>query len=236
MDGYLGYYIVGGAVTLISWLVRQRFQSVLGKLSKIGTRAGMTGREIAEKMLNDNGISDVKVVSTGGMLTDHYNPGNKTVNLSQAVYNERSITAAAVAAHEVGHAIQHATAYPMLKFRSAIVPVVSISSKFGPLAIAAGLGIMQMAMQMGQTVFLIGILLFAASTVFSLITLPVEFDASKRALAWLDSSGLSVGEEHEQAQKGLKWAAMTYVVAALTQLAYLIYYLSIFMRMRGGRR
>ena len=235
MNAYLGYYIIGGAVTLISWLVRQRFQSVLGKLSRIHTQSGMTGREVAERMLQDHGIQDVQVISTGGRLTDHYNPGNKTVNLSQAVYNERSITAAAVAAHEVGHAVQHATAYSMLKFRSAIVPVVSISSRFGPLAIAAGIGIMHMASQMGMTIFLIGILLFAASTLFSLITLPVEFDASKRALAWLESSGLSRGQEHEQAQKGLRWAAMTYVVAALTQLAYLLYYLMLFARMRGRR-
>jgi len=218
--------------TLISWLLRQRFQAVLKKLSSIQTRSGLTGKEIAERMLNDNGIHDVKIISTGGMLTDHYNPANKTVNLSQAVYGERNVTAAAVAAHECGHAIQHASSYHFLKLRSAIVPVVSISSKIGPIAIAIGLGLMQAASQLGGLVFLAGIILFSASTLFSLITLPVEFDASKRALAWLDQSGLTEGQEHEKAVQGLRWAAMTYVVAALTQLAYLLYYLLIFMKRR----
>ena len=227
------FILIGGVVTLISWLVRQRFQSVMKKISRVQTRSGLSGKEIAERMLRDNGIHDVQVISTRGMLTDHYNPGNKTVNLSQAVYDERNVTAAAVAAHEVGHAVQHATSYSFLKFRSAIVPVVSISSRFGPLAIAIGIGMMQGAMQIGGLVATVGLLLFAASTLFSLITLPVEFDASKRALAWLEDTGLTQGEEHEKAVQGLRWAAMTYVVAALTQLAYLIYYLSIFMRARS---
>lgn len=226
------YLIIGGLVTFISWLVRQRFQSVLKKLSNIQTRSGLSGKEIAERMLRDNGISDVQVISTRGMLTDHYNPSNKTVNLSEAVYAERNVTAAAVAAHEVGHAVQHATSYSFLKMRSAIVPVVSISSKIGPVAIAIGLGLMQAASQLGGMVFLVGIILFSGSTIFSLITLPVEFDASKRALAWLDQAGLTEGEEHEKAIQGLRWAAMTYVVAALTQLAYLLYYIFIFMRRR----
>ncbi|MEM6799872.1 MAG: zinc metallopeptidase [Bacteroidota bacterium] len=228
----MSYLMVGGLVTLISWLVRQRFQSVMKNISRVQTRSGLSGKEIAERMLRDNGIHDVQVISTGGMLTDHYNPGNKTVNLSQAVYGERNVTAAAVAAHEVGHAVQHATSYSFLKFRSAIVPVVSISSRIGPMAIAIGIGLMQAASQIGGTVFLIGIILFSASTLFSLITLPVEFDASRRALAWLDQSGLTEGEEHEKAVQGLRWAAMTYVVAALTQLAYLVYYIFIFMRAR----
>lgn len=226
------YYIIGGLVTFISWIVRQRFQSVLKKLSNIQTRSGLSGKEIAEQMLADNGITDVQVISTGGMLTDHYNPSNKTVNLSQAVYGERNVTAAAVAAHEVGHAVQHATSYSFLKLRSSIVPVVSISSKIGPVAIAIGIGLMQAASQIGGTVFLVGIVLFSASAFFSLVTLPVEFDASKRALAWLDQSGLTQGEEHDKAVQGLRWAAMTYVIAALTQLAYLVYYLFIFMKSR----
>ena len=225
--------IIGGVVTLISWLVRQRFQSVMNNISRVPMQAGMTGREIAERMLREYGIHDVQVISTRGMLTDHYNPTNRTVNLSEAVYNQRNVTAAAVAAHECGHAVQHATAYGPLKFRSAIVPVVSISSRIGPLAIAAGIGMLEVASRLGVVVFGIGLALFAASTLFSLITLPVEFDASKRALAWLDKSGLSSGREHEQARKGLRWAAMTYVVAAVTQLAYLIYYLLIFARMRS---
>ena len=182
--------IIGGAVTLISWLVRQRFQSVMNSISRVPIQAGMTGREIAERMLREYGIHDVQVISTRGMLTDHYNPSNRTVNLSEAVYNQRNITAAAVAAHECGHAVQHATAYGPLKFRSAIVPVVSISSRIGPLAIAAGIGMLEVASRLGVVVFGVGLALFAASTIFSLITLPVEFDASKRALAWLDKSGL----------------------------------------------
>lgn len=226
------YYIIGGLVTFVSWLVRQRFQSVLKKLSNVQTQAGLSGKEIAERMLRDNGITDVQVISTRGRLTDHYNPSNKTVNLSESVYGERNVTAAAVAAHEVGHAVQHATSYSFLKMRSAIVPVVSISSKIGPVAIAIGLGLMQAASQIGGTVFLVGIILFSGATIFSLVTLPVEFDASKRALAWLDESGLTQGEEHEKSKQGLKWAAMTYVVAAFTQLAYLFYYISIFMRSR----
>ncbi|MEL6674742.1 MAG: zinc metallopeptidase [Bacteroidota bacterium] len=230
------YYLIGGVVTLLSWLVRQRFQSVMKQISRIGTRSGLSGKEIAEKMLADHGIHDVQVISVRGQLTDHYNPGNRTVNLSEAVYAERSVTAAAVAAHEVGHAVQHATKYSFLQFRSAIVPVVSISSRFGPIAIAAGIGLMGAAMQMGYTVFLVGVLLFGASALFSLITLPVEFDASRRALAWMEDTGLSRGEELEQAKKGLRWAAMTYVIAALTQLAYLLYYIYLLMQMQNRRR
>ncbi|MEM6261791.1 MAG: zinc metallopeptidase [Bacteroidota bacterium] len=221
-------YIIGIVAMLASTVVRNRFQATLNKLSQIPTSSGMSGREIAERMLADYGIQDVQVVSTGGMLTDHYNPGNKTVNLSEAVYNQRSITAAAVAAHEVGHAVQHATAYSFLKFRSAIVPVVSLSSKVSPWVLMAGI----VMLESFPAILGVGLILLAASTLFSLITLPVEFDASKRAVAWLDRVQITRGEETDQAKKGLKWAAMTYVVAALTSLATLLYYLSIFMQRR----
>ncbi|MEM6766304.1 MAG: zinc metallopeptidase [Bacteroidota bacterium] len=224
-----GYIIIGIVATLVSTLVRNRMMATMKKLSKIGTRSGLSGREIAEKMLADNGIGDVEVVPAKGMLTDHYNPANRTVNLSEAVYHERSVTAAAVAAHEVGHAVQHATAYPMLQFRSGIVPIVNIANRVSPLLIMGGLFLGALG-SISDLILLIGIGLFAVSTLFSFITLPVEFDASKRALAWIESSGISTGEEKELAEKGLWWAAMTYVVAALTSLAYLLYYLSILNR------
>ncbi len=224
------FYIIGIGLFLLSGLVRWRFTSVMKQLSRIGTNSGLTGREVAEQMLRDYGIHDVQVISVGGQLTDHYNPQKRTVNLSEAVFNERSITAAAVAAHECGHAVQHATQYAFLQFRSSLVPVVSIASKYSMLVILGGAFVMQMFQT--PLVLLIGIAMFAAGTVFSFITLPVEFDASKRALAWLQRSGISRGEEYEQAQKGLRWAAMTYVVAALGSLAYLLYYISLFM----GRR
>ncbi|MEL6193724.1 MAG: zinc metallopeptidase [Bacteroidota bacterium] len=224
-----GYIIIGIVATLVSTLVRNRMMSTMKKLSQVGTRSGLSGKEIAEKMLADNNIHDVQVLPAKGMLTDHYNPGNRTVNLSEAVFHERSVTAAAVAAHEVGHAVQHATAYPMLQFRSGIVPIVSISNRLSPLLIMGGLFLGALG-SISQLILLIGIGLFAVSTLFSFVTLPVEFDASKRALAWIESSGISSGEEKELAEKGLKWAAMTYVVAALTSLAYLLYYLQFLNR------
>jgi len=212
----------------LSMLVRYRFQAVMNRLSSIPTRSGLTGRQIAEKMLHDNGIYDVQVISTPGMLTDHYNPLKRTVNLSEAVYSQRSIAAAAVAAHECGHAVQHARQYAFLRFRSGMVPVLNIANRFVPWLLMGGIFTLETFPQ----IMLAGIILFAATTLFTFITLPVEFDASRRALAWLEQSGLTYGEEHDEAKKGLRWAAMTYVVAALGSLATLLYYVMIFM----GRR
>ena len=189
---------------------------------------GMTGRDVAIKMLHDNGIYDVKVTSTPGMLTDHYNPANKTVNLSEGVYGSNSVAAAAVAAHECGHAVQHARAYAPLKMRSALVPVVQFSSSIVSWVLLAGILMVQSMPQ----ILLAGIVLFAATTLFSFITLPVEINASKRALAWMSNAGITNAFNHKAAEDALKSAAYTYVVAALSSLATLIYYVSIYM----GRR
>ena len=192
----------------------------------------MSGKEIAEKMLSDNGINDVQVVSVKGKLTDHYNPVNKTVNLSEAVYAQRNAAAAAVAAHECGHAVQHATAYSWLTLRSQIVPAVGFSSKMSNFMIMAGLILMYSGSTLGSMLFLAGIVLFAMTTLFTFITLPVEFDASNRALAWLENKNMVTQEEHAGAKDALKWAARTYVVAALGSLATLLYFISMFL----GRR
>jgi Zn-dependent membrane protease YugP len=191
---------------------------------------GMSGKEVAEKMLRDSGIYDVKVNASDGFLSDHYNPADKTVNLSPDVYAGRSISAAALAAHECGHAVQHATAYSMLQFRSAMVPIVKVSSTLGQWVLLAGVGLFFGGGN--QTLLLIGIILFAATTLFSFITLPVEYDASNRALAWLENTGMTSRNEHDKAKDALKWAARTYVVAALSSLAMLLYYISIFMNRR----
>ena len=222
------YMVLTAVIFGISWLVGNRMKAKMKKYSEVPI--GMTGKEIAEKMLRDNNIHDVQVVSVPGQLTDHYNPMNKTVNLSDWVYNQRTVAAAAVSAHEVGHAVQHATDYAWLDFRSKLVPVVNISAKFLNIVLIIGLGLMAA----GQTpaIFLAGIALFGATTLFSFITLPVEFDASNRALAWLDNSRILAAQEHEQAKDGLKWAAMTYVVAALGSLAQLLYFVSLFLRAR----
>ncbi len=222
----MGIYLIFGLVALASWLVRQRFQRVMNGLAQQRTSSGLTGQQIAERMLQYYHIHNVQITATGGMLTDHYNPANRTVNLSEGVYQQPSIAAAAVAAHECGHAVQHAKAYSFLQMRSALVPVVSIASRFSPWLLLAGIFTLQTFPQ----IMLLGIIALAGSTLFSFITLPVEFDASKRALAYLEASGLARGEELAQAQKGLNWAAMTYVVAALGSLATLIYYATIFMR------
>lgn len=192
----------------------------------------MSGKEIAEKMLADNGIHDVKVISTPGRLTDHYNPANKTVNLSEAVYHQRNAAAAAVSAHECGHAVQHATAYSWLQMRSAIVPVVGVASKLSNFVIMAGLILAATGSILGNTLFFIGILLFAMTTVFAFITLPVEFDASKRAVLWLQKENMVTQTELSGAKDALKWAARTYVVAAIGSLATLLYFIMMFM----GRR
>ena len=227
-----GYYLLAGVIFLISMYVSRRLKSKFKKYSKIQLKNGMSGKEIAEKMLADNGIRDVQVVSVTGKLTDHYNPMTKTVNLSESVYMQRNATAAAVAAHECGHALQHAQAYSWLTLRSQIVPAVGISSKLSNFVIMAGLALMYFGSGLGSMLFLAGIGLFAMTTIFTFITLPVEFDASKRALAWLESSHMVTEEEHAGAKDALKWAARTYVVAALGSLATLLYFISMFM---GGR-
>ena len=227
-----GYYLLAGAIFLVSMYVSNQLKSKFKKYSKIKLKNGLSGKEIAEKMLSDNGITDVQVVSTKGQLTDHYNPVNKTVNLSEAVYAQRNAAAAAVAAHECGHAVQHATAYSWLTLRSQIVPAVGFSSKISNFVIMAGLILMYSGSALGSMLFLAGIVLFAITTLFTFITLPVEFDASNRALAWLENKNMVTQEEHAGAKDALKWAARTYVVAALGSLATLLYFISMFL----GRR
>lgn len=212
---------------LIGMAVQFRLKSKFAEYSKVPTGSGMSGREVAEKMLHDNGIYDVQVTSVEGTLTDHYNPMNKTVNLSRDVYDGRSVAAAAVAAHECGHAVQHATAYSMLMMRSKLVPLVQISSTLSQWVIIAGLGVMGFGGG-NPTVLLIGIILFAVTTLFTVITLPVEFDASNRALKWLDTSRITSNIEHDKAKDALKWAALTYVVAALASIAMLVQYILIY--------
>lgn len=221
----LGYYILLGAIALASFLVSSRLKSKFEKYSKVHLRNGMSGAEIAEKMLADNGIYDVKVISTPGMLTDHYNPANKTVNLSEGVYNQRNASAAAVAAHECGHAVQHAQAYQWLTMRSQMVPMVNVSSSLSQWLIMGGLilGIGAKS-SIGFYVAVAGLVLMAIATVFSLITLPVEYDASNRALAWLKNKNMLGQEEYAGAEDALKWAARTYVVAALGAVASLLYW------------
>ena len=224
-----GYYLLAGAIFLVSMYVSNQLKSKFKKYSKIKLKNGLSGKEIAEKMLSDNGITDVQVVSTKGQLTDHYNPVNKTVNLSEAVYAQRNAAAAAVAAHECGHAVQHATAYNWLTLRSQIVPAVGFSSKISNFVIMAGLILMYSGSALGSMLFLAGIVLFAITTLFTFITLPVEFDASNRALAWLENKNMVTQEEHAGAKDALKWAARTYVVAALGSLATLLYFISMFL-------
>ncbi len=221
-------YILIGLISLVGVLVQGKLKSTFKKYAKIPMQNGMSGKEIAEKMLIDNGIYDVKVISVRGRLTDHYNPSDKTVNLSEAVYNERSVAAAAVAAHECGHAIQHAIGYSWLQFRSKMVPTVQISAKFAQFILIAGIFTVNMFPQL----LLVGIVLFFATVLFSFVTLPVEYDASNRALAWLENKQMVTETEHEAAKDALKWAARTYVVAALSSLVTLLYYLNIYMSRR----
>ena len=212
---------------LLGMLVQFRLKSKFAEYTKVPTSTGMSGKEVAEKMLKDNGIYDVQVVSVPGFLSDHYDPTKKTVNLSPDVFEGRNVSAAAVAAHECGHAVQHATAYSMLKLRSAIVPAVQISSTLSQWVIIAGLGMFGFGGG-STTILLIGIILFAVTTLFSVITLPVEFDASARALKWLDSARITTVPEHDKAKDALKWAALTYVVAALASIAMLVQYILIY--------
>ncbi|PSG90914.1 zinc metallopeptidase [Aurantibacter aestuarii] len=229
----MGYYILIGTIALVSWLVSNQLKRKFEKYSKVHLRNGMSGEEIAKKMLADNGIYDVQVISTPGRLTDHYNPANKTVNLSEAVFNQRNAAAAAVAAHECGHAVQHATAYQYLTMRSKLVPIVSVTSSmsqwlvFGGLALgaAAGLGL-------GWWVAVAGLAMMAFATLFSIITLPVEYDASNRALAWLKAKNIVTPDEYKGSEDALKWAARTYLVAAIGSIASLLYWA---LQVFGGR-
>ena len=214
---------------ILSWIVSMVLKSKFTKYSKIPVDNGMSGRDVAERMLRDFGISNVTVQSVPGQLSDHYNPVDRTINLSQEVYNGRSISSAAVAAHECGHAVQHAKAYAWLGFRSRLVPVVSFTSKWVQWILLAGI----LMVRTFPALLLAGIILFALTTLFSFITLPVEIDASRRALAWLSNAGITSYENHGKAQDALKWAAYTYVVAALGSLATLLYYIMIFT---GSRR
>jgi len=218
-----GAYILMIILFLVGLFVQWRLKSKFTEYSQIALSSGLTGAEVAQKMLYENGVTDVRVLSVEGQLTDHYNPQDKTVNLSPDVYHGRSVMAAAVAAHECGHAVQHKVAYGPLQFRSAIVPFVSISSQYMQWILLAGI------LMINSTLIplTIGVGLFAVTTLFSFITLPVEFDASKRALAWIESRGVVSPQEYGVAKDGLKWAAMTYVVAALSSLATLLYYVSI---------
>jgi uncharacterized protein len=224
----MSHLVLIGIIMLASWLVSSRLKSKFEYYSKLQLQNGMSGKEIAEKMLADNGIRDVQVISVAGQLTDHYNPADKTVNLSEAVYNQRNAAAAAVAAHECGHAVQHAQAYSWLEMRSKLVPVVSIASNYVQWILLAGI----LMIRTFPALLLVGIVIFSATTLFTIITLPVEYDASNRALAWLKNKNMLNPAEYAGAEDSLKWAARTYVVAAIGSIGTLLYYISLYM----GRR
>jgi uncharacterized protein len=225
----MSIWVIMIGIMILSWIVSMTLKSKFSKYSKIPLDNGMSGRDVAERMLRDNGITDVRIESVEGQLTDHYNPTDKTINLSREVYEGRSISSAAVAAHETGHAVQHAKAYAWLGFRSNMVPVVSFTSKWVTWILLAGI----LLIKTFPALLLVGIVLFALTTVFSFITLPVEIDASRRALAWLSNAGITSYQNHDKAKDALKWAAYTYVIAALGSLATLLYYIAIFT---GSRR
>ncbi|MBA10291.1 zinc metallopeptidase [Flavobacteriaceae bacterium] len=221
----IGYYLLIGTIALVSWFVSNQLKKKFAYYSKMRLRNGMSGREIAEKMLNDNGVFDVEVISVPGQLTDHYNPKNKTVNLSEAVYNERNAAAAAVAAHECGHAVQHAQAYSALGMRSALVPIVSVTSGMSQWLVIGGILLgTALGVGLGYWVSVAGLLFMGFATLFSFITLPVEYDASNRALAWLKAKNIVTPEEYKGSEDALKWAARTYLVAAIGALASLLYW------------
>lgn len=224
----LGIYLISLVFMLIGWLVSMQLKRKFKLYSQTDIGSGLSGLDIAQRMLKDHSITDVKVISVEGQLTDHYNPLDRTVNLSHDVYYGRNAAAAAIAAHECGHAVQHATAYGMLQFRSAVVPIVNISSKYMHFVLLAGI----LTVNIFPSLLLIGIMLFAVTTLFSLITLPVEFDASRRALVWLDNSRVATTLEHSKAKDALWWAAMTYVVAALSAIATLLYYVVVYLNRR----
>ena len=225
----MSIWIIFIGFMILSWIVSAVLKSKFKKYSKIPVDGGLSGKDVAEKMLRDNGIYDVRVECVQGSLTDHYNPDKKTINLSQDVYSSRSIAAAAVAAHETGHAVQHATAYAWLGFRSKLVPPVSFASKWVQWILLLGI----ILVNTFPAILGFGIVLFALTTLFSFVTLPVEINASQRALAWLSNAGITSSMNHDKAQDALKWAAYTYVVAALGSLATLLYYIMIFT---GGSR
>ncbi|WP_288447614.1 zinc metallopeptidase [uncultured Chryseobacterium sp.] len=234
----VGYYIIIGISMLVSWWVSSRLKSKFEYYSNVHLRNGLSGKEVAEKMLRDNGITDVQVISVPGQLTDHYNPADKTVNLSEGVYMQRNAAAAAVAAHECGHAVQHAVGYSMLNLRSKLVPIVNISSNLMQFVLIAGIAVMAASRTIenpngNTTVLAIGVAMFAVTTLFAFVTLPVEYDASNRAMKWLKDTGTVTAEEFVGVQDSLKWAARTYVVAALGSLAQLLYWGSLLL---GGRR
>lgn len=229
----IGIYFLGIVFFLISMYVSYKLKSKFRLYSQTPLASGLSGAEVANKMLRDNGIYDVKVISVEGQLTDHYNPLNKTVNLSHSVYSERNAAAAAIASHECGHAVQHANAYAWLNLRSRLVPLVHISSNFMQWIIL--IGIMVLYASNNPTVLIVGIVLFGITTIFSFITLPVEFDASRRALAWLTNNNIVTNAEYEMSKDALKWAALTYVVAALGSLATLLYYISMLSGSRNER-
>ncbi|WP_397364463.1 zinc metallopeptidase [Olleya sp. R77988] len=235
MTGHMGYYILIGVIGLISSLVSGKLKSKFAHYSKVHLRNGMTGAEIAKKMLADNGITDVEVISVKGQLTDHYNPTNKTVNLSEVVYGHANAAAAAVAAHEVGHAVQHATAYKYLTMRSKLVPVVQLTSSMSQWVIFGGIALMASNAlgASGLYVAIAGLAMMGFATLFSFVTLPVEYDASNRALAWLKSKNIVTQEEYAGSEDALKWAARTYLVAAIGALASLLYWA---MQILGNRR
>lgn len=218
------YMLLAGVIMLASWLVSSRLKSKFEYYSKLHLQNGLTGKEIAEKMLADNGIYNVKVISTPGRLTDHYNPTDKTVNLSESVYNEQNAAAAAVAAHECGHAVQHAKGYQWLEMRSKLVPVVTIASSYVQWILLAGIFMIKIF----PGLLLLGIVIFAITTIFTMITLPVEYDASNRALAWFKNKNMLTPAEYNGAEDSLKWAARTYVVAALGSIGTLLYYISVY--------
>lgn len=228
------YLIIFIVLMVASLIIQKTLTSRIEKYSKTALSSGLSGKEVAEKMLRDNGIYDVQVTCTPGFLTDHYDPTKKVVNLSQGVYEGRNIASAAVAAHECGHAVQHATAYRWLTMRSTLVPATQFGSQFSQWILLAGIILMALNMlNIGRWVLLLGIAFFALTTIFSLITLPVEYNASERAVEWLDSNAITTGNETVMAKDALKWAARTYLIAAISSLATLLYYISIFM---GSRR
>ncbi len=233
---YSSVTLIGGAILLLTMLIGGAVQMGLKNAFQryAQEQAPLTGAEVARRMLRQNGLDDVQVISTPGRLTDHYNPMDRTVNLSESVFNEASVAAMAVAAHECGHAIQHARAYPWLGLRSSLVPMVNLGSRLGQIVLMIGL--FMLAAGSSTTVAWIGLALYALTTVFALVTLPVEFDASRRALAWLEQSGLADRVMHGQAGTALRWAAMTYVAAALSSLAMLLYYALIIMSRASSNR